>query len=124
MGWSPAPTLALLVALGTRQDDGVLPLTTVRVVGPSMEPAVRNGEWWIVRRTEVLKPGHVVMMRHPERQHLTVVKRLDHLAPEGWYVRGDNPDMSEDSRQFGLVPLHLIEGRLLFRYRPLPPVRV
>lgn len=102
----------------------MLSLTTVRVVGPSMEPAVRNGEWWIVQRAAALEPGNVVMMRHPQRQQLTVVKRLDHLTSEGWYVRGDNPYLSEDSRHFGPVPLDLIEGRLLFRYRPLPPVRV
>ena len=100
----------------------MLSLTTIRIVGPSMEPSVRSGEWWVVRRSRSLSPGHVVMMRHPERPHLTVVKRLDHRTPEGWWVLGDNPDVSDDSRQFGSVPDDLIEGRLLFRYRPLPPV--
>lgn len=100
----------------------MLPVTTVRIVGPSMEPAVQNGEWWLVRRGARARPGDVVMMRHPERPHLTVVKRLDHRTPEGWWVLGDNPQMSDDSRQFGPVADELIEGRLMFRYRPMPPV--
>lgn len=97
----------------------MLSLTTVRIVGPSMEPAVRNGEWWVVRRTSAVSAGDVVLMRHPERPHLTVVKRLDHRVDGGWWVLGDNPDVSDDSRAFGSVPDDLIEGRLLFRYRPL-----
>lgn len=95
----------------------MLPFTTVRVVGPSMEPTVRNGQWWIVRKRAALREGDVVLARHPRRPHLSVIKRLDHRVDDGWWLIGDNPSMSEDSRHFGVVPEHMIVGRLSFRYR-------
>ncbi len=93
--------------------------TSVRIVGPSMEPAVVNGDWWLVRRSPRLSPGAVVLMKHPRRPELSVVKRLVERRAGGWWVLGDNPDHSEDSRQFGTVPEDLIVGRLILRYRPL-----
>ena len=93
--------------------------TSVRVVGPSMEPAVVNGDWWLVRRSPRLRPGVVVLLQHPLRPDLSVVKRLVERRAEGWWVLGDNPELSEDSRQFGPVSEDLIVGRLILRYRPL-----
>ena len=113
----PALTLALGNTLGTRQDGEVFSLTTVRVVGPSMEPAVRNGQWWVVRRGVKLRQGDVVLLHHPTRSDLSVVKRLSRREGDGWWVLGDNPRESDDSRQFGAVPDTLSIGRLIFRYR-------
>ena len=113
----PSLTLALGNTLGTRQDGEVFSLTTVRVVGPSMEPAVRNGQWGAVRRSAKLRNGDVVLLQHPKRSDLSVVKRLSHREGNGWWVLGDNPRMSDDSREFGVVPDNLIIGRLIFRYR-------
>jgi nickel-type superoxide dismutase maturation protease len=107
----PALTLALGNGLGTRQDGQVLSFTTVRVVGPSMEPAVRNGQWWVVRKGAKLRQGDVVFLQHPKRSDLS------HRESNGWWVLGDNPRESDDSRQFGVVPDNLIIGRLIFRYR-------
>jgi nickel-type superoxide dismutase maturation protease len=104
---------------GTRQDGRVLPFTRVRVVGPSMEPSVRNGDWWLVRRTSAVGPGDVVLLVHPTRPHAMVVKRIDRREGDGWWVLGDNAGASEDSRQFGAVPTALVQGRLQWRYRPL-----
>jgi nickel-type superoxide dismutase maturation protease len=97
----------------------VLPLTRVRIVGPSMEPAMRNGDWWLVRRTGQVHEGDVVLMTHPRRPDALVVKRVARREPGGWWVLGDNEAMSEDSRQFGAVPDALIVGRLVLRYGPL-----
>ena len=96
----------------------MLPFTRIRIVGPSMEPAMRSGDWWIVRRTRRLRPGDAVLMAHPRRPEALVVKRLERRDPEGWWVLGDNAEMSEDSRQFGTVPPDLIVGRLVRRYGP------
>ena len=95
------------------------PFTRVRVVGPSMEPAMRNGDWWMVRRTARLREGDVGLMVHPQRPDALIVKRLVQRRADGWWVVGDNAGASEDSRQFGVVPEHLVFGRLSFRYRPL-----
>ena len=97
----------------------MLPVTRVRVVGPSMEPTLANGDWWLVRRGAPVRPGDVVLLRHPRRPDALVVKRVDRREGEGWWVLGDNPDASEDSRQFGPVPDDDVIGRLWFRYGPL-----
>ena len=94
----------------------MLPITRVRIVGPSMEPTLRNGEWWLVRRTGSVHPGHVVLIKHPKRPELAIVKRIDRAAEGGWWVIGDNPAESDDSRAFGPVPADHILGRLWFRY--------
>ena len=97
----------------------MLGLTAVCIAGPSMEPALRSGDWWLVRTVGRIRPGDVVLLRHPNRPDLLVVKRVLREEPDGWWVEGDNPDMSEDSRQFGPVPVAGIVGRLVWRYHPL-----
>jgi nickel-type superoxide dismutase maturation protease len=97
---------------------------TVRVVGPSMEPTLRNGDWWLARRGGRVQVGDVVLLVHPARPELRVVKRAVRRAGDGWWVEGDAPGVSEDSRVFGPVPDELILARLLLRYRPLPLARV
>ena len=104
---------------GTRQDGRVLPLTRVRVIGPSMEPSVRNGDWWLVRRTAAVGPGDVILLGHPTRPHAHIVKRIERREGAGWWVLGDNAGASEDSRQFGVVPPGNVIGRLVLRYSPL-----
>lgn len=97
----------------------MLPITRVRIVGPSMAPTLLNGEWWLVRRTERLRPGDVALLVHPNRPGLLVVKRLARREDGGWWVLGDSPGVSEDSRQFGVVPEGNVLGRLWWRYRPI-----
>jgi nickel-type superoxide dismutase maturation protease len=100
-------------------DDGPV-FTRVRVVGPSMEPALRNGDWWVVRRGGRCRSGDVALMRHPRRPDALIVKRLERRTEHGWWVVGDRPESSEDSRQFGEVPDACVVGRLVWRYRRGP----
>jgi nickel-type superoxide dismutase maturation protease len=113
------PTLAAIVRGVTGHHGRVTWLTRVRVVGPSMEPAVRNGDWWFVRRTSKLRPGDVALVVHPQRPDLLTVKRAVRRESSGWWVLGDNAVASEDSRTFGVVPEENVVGRLTFRYSPL-----
>jgi nickel-type superoxide dismutase maturation protease len=89
-----------------------------------MEPALRPGDWLIVRRTTGrgrplrVRPGQVVVARHPGRPDLLVVKRAVRREDGGWWLASDNPAAGAvDSRAFGVVPPALIEGRMLVRYR-------
>lgn len=95
----------------------MLPWTAVAIAGDSMIPAMRPGDWWLVRRTTRVRPGHVVAFWHPQRIDLLTVKRVSHAVDGGWWVLGDNPQASDDSRTFGPVDPSLIVGRLVLRYR-------
>mgnify|MGYP000261602811 CR=1 FL=1 len=102
-----------------REDRPVISLATVRIVGPSMEPRLRNGEVFLVALRAAVKPGDVALLQHPERPELLTVKRVVRREAQGWWVEGDNPQESTDSRQFGAVTPESIRGRVLFRLRPL-----
>jgi nickel-type superoxide dismutase maturation protease len=82
-----------------------------------MEPALRPGDWLLVRRTRRIRAGQIVLARHPGRPVLLIVKRAARPVDGGWWLESDNPDAGAvDSRRFGPVPADLIEGRVLARY--------
>jgi nickel-type superoxide dismutase maturation protease len=108
------------------------PLWRVAVAERSMEPALRPGDWLLVRRAVQaghpvrVRPGQIVIARHPGRPGMLLVKRAARPERGGWWLESDNPDAGAvDSRAFGAVPAALIEGRVLLRYwparRPSPP---
>jgi nickel-type superoxide dismutase maturation protease len=94
------------------------PLLRVKVAERSMEPALRPGDWLLVRRTRRIRPGQIVLARHPARPDLLIVKRAARRVDGGWWLESDNLDAggATDSRRFGPVAEALIEGRLLARY--------
>ena len=98
------------------------PLLRVKVAERSMEPALHPGDWLLVRRTRRIRPGQIVLARHPGRPDMLIVKRAARPVDGGWWLESDNPGVGAvDSRRFGVVPVTLIEGRLLARYwRPAP----
>jgi len=99
------------------------PLLRVAVAERSMEPALRPGDWLLVwrglrpGRPPRVRPGQVVIARHPARPDLLLVKRATARRPEGWWLASDNAAaVVIDSRSFGPVPPGLIQGRVLGRY--------
>ena len=98
------------------------PLLRVKVAEVSMLPALRPGDWLLVRRTRRIRPGQIVLARYPGRLDMLIVKRAARRLDVGWWLTSDNPDPAAvDSRRFGPVPDALIEGRVLLRYwRPRP----
>ncbi|HYM38900.1 MAG TPA: nickel-type superoxide dismutase maturation protease [Thermoplasmata archaeon] len=100
----------------------MFPLARFRVDDHSMEPALRSGDYVLVSRWAYRKrppiAGDVVVLRNPEAPGQFLVKRVmsgDALA--GFFVLGDNMTHSRDSRQFGMVPRHLIVGKVRLRAR-------
>src|SRR5215470_11395386 len=99
------------------------PLWRVAVAERSMEPALRPGDWLLVRRTMApgralrVRPGQVVVARHPGRAGMLIVKRVARPEAGGWWLASDNLAAgAADSRAFGAVPAALLEGRVLLRY--------
>ncbi|HEY2313889.1 MAG TPA: S26 family signal peptidase [Streptosporangiaceae bacterium] len=101
------------------------PLWRVAVAERSMEPALLPGDWLLawrgVRARPALRvrPGQIVIARHPAEPDLLLVKRAARQLPDGWWLESDNPAAGAvDSRSFGPVPAGLINARVLLRYWP------
>ncbi|MGW2029725.1 MULTISPECIES: nickel-type superoxide dismutase maturation protease [Streptomyces] len=95
------------------------PFGLAEVTGPSMVPTLHHGDQLLVRYAGVVRPGDVVVLRHPFQQDLLVVKRAVERREGGWWVLGDNPYAGGDSTDYGVVPEELILGTARFRFRPL-----
>lgn len=109
-----------------------LNFTMSMVKGRSMEPTLHDGQVVIVGKQipfyspNSLKRGDIIIF-HQDGE--TLVKRISLVPgdplpngttlPKGFfYVLGDNPPMSEDSRSFGPIAATQIVGRLL-KAKPL-----
>ena len=107
----------------------------VTVRGWSMVPALLPDERWLVDRLAYARgrprPGDVVLVAHPLRRDLRMVKRLagvpGDLVCDGsrklgrgeYWVEGDNAHASTDSREFGPVRRADLLGRAWVRYWPV-----
>jgi signal peptidase I len=101
----------------------------VEVNGPSMAPTLVPGDWALAVTPGRLRRGDVIVFEHPSRRGFELVKRItgipDELAPDGrileadeWWVEGDNPDASTDSRHFGPITTDKVRARLRLIYWP------
>lgn len=93
-------------------------LAAVLVTGPSMAPTLRHGDAVLVRRGgRPIRPGDVVVAVFRSRPDLLVVKRAVRPQDGGWWVRGDNDLITDDSRVYGVAD---VRGRVVARYWPRP----
>ncbi|AVH61155.1 MULTISPECIES: nickel-type superoxide dismutase maturation protease [Streptomyces] len=97
----------------------LLPFGAAEVTGPSMVPTLRHGDRLVVQWGARVRPGDVVVLRHPFQQDLLVVKRIAERREAGWWVLGDNAFAGGDSTDYGTVPEELVLGKVRFRCRPL-----
>ncbi|MET7269744.1 nickel-type superoxide dismutase maturation protease [Streptomyces flaveolus] len=105
----------------TERARGPLPFGPAEVTGPSMVPTLHHGDLLLVHWGARVRPGDVVVLRHPFQQDLLVVKRAAERRGAGWWVLGDNAFAGGDSTDYGAVPEDLVLGRVRFRYRPRRP---
>ncbi|MFV5996010.1 nickel-type superoxide dismutase maturation protease [Streptomyces sp. NPDC056231] len=98
---------------------GRLRFQVVEVTGPSMVPTLYHGDWLLVQYGAPVRPGDVVVLRHPFQQDLLVVKRATERRAGGWWVLADNTFAGGDSTDYGTVPEELVLARVRARYRPL-----
>jgi nickel-type superoxide dismutase maturation protease len=89
-----------------------------------MEPALAPGDWLLAwrglrpGRPVRVRPGQLVIARHPGRPDFLLVKRAVRRDAAGWWLESDNQDVrAVDSRSFGAVPPGQISGRVVLRYR-------
>ena len=79
-----------------------------------MLPTLAPGDRLLVLRwpRRLLRPGHVVALRTPER---AVVKRIAAITANTAELRGDNPAASSD---YPAAALADVVGRVVSRYAP------
>lgn len=82
----------------------------VRVNGDSMWPTLADGDEAVFRRVEAgeqaeLAEGQIVLLEHPFRKNLRIIKRIQSIQDGRLFIVGDNPDptSAEDSHNFGAV---------------------
>jgi nickel-type superoxide dismutase maturation protease len=92
-----------------------------------MLPVLRPGSLVIAypinSRTRLVR-GDVVVARRPDRPSVEMVKRISEIDGDHFYLLGDNPNASTDSRTFGAVDRSQLIARVTWRYWPLPPRRL
>ncbi|MEX1155762.1 MAG: S26 family signal peptidase [Chloroflexota bacterium] len=99
-------------------------LDVVEVHGSSMAPSLLPGDRLVVecRSFSLRAPraGEVVLARDPREPGRELIKRVFAVSDAGDAadLRGDAPDESTDSREFGAVPLSAIRWRAALRYWP------
>jgi phage repressor protein C with HTH and peptisase S24 domain len=82
-----------------------------------MSPTLRDGDALLVRRGGRVRPGDIVVARFRSRPDLLVVKRAVRGQDGGWWIRGDNEFVADDSRAYGVAD---VIGRVILRYWPRP----
>lgn len=85
------------------------------VQGDSMSPLLREGDEVEVEPADNFSVDDVVVVRHPFKKSVLLVKRVHSLEKGGYDLRGDNPKDSTDSRTLGLFA----KERILGKVRPL-----
>lgn len=87
-----------------------------------MSPTLSDGDLVLVSLRARPRPGAVALVRWAQRPGQLSVKRVVGRHGDGWWVLGDNPDGSTDSRHLGTAdPIAVVIARLWPSPRWLPP---
>ena len=91
----------------------------MRVEGRSMHPCLKPNDRVLVKRWSLQQQaslGQIVVAWHPYRPRLRLIKRLCQRDAAGFWLEGDNPAESTDSRQLGWFPpdrmIGVVVGRI------------
>ena len=88
----------------------------LRVVGDSMESTISEGDLILYKKINPknlhLNIGDIVVASHPIIKNKLIIKRIYQIHQNKFDLRGDNFLYSSDSREWGLVKLDLIVGKV------------
>jgi nickel-type superoxide dismutase maturation protease len=101
----------------------------VEIAGPSMSPTLEPGDWALAVAARRVRRGDVVVLEHPERPGFELVKRVvaveGDATPDGrilgrgqYWVEGDDPAASTDSRGFGPISRTQLKATVRLVYWP------
>ena len=88
----------------------------LRVVGNSMEETISEGDLITYKKINPknleLEVGDIVVASHPKIKNKLIIKRIYQIHQNKFDLRGDNSLSSTDSREWGLIELDLIVGKV------------
>ncbi len=88
----------------------------LRVVGNSMEGTLSEGDLIIYKKINQknidLAIGDIVVAFHPKIKNKLIIKRVYRIFQNTFDLRGDNFRSSTDSREWGLINLNIIVGKV------------
>ena len=88
----------------------------LRVVGDSMKGTISEGNYVTYKKINQKKPdlkiGDIVVASHPITKSKLIIKRIHAIYENKFDLRGDNLLFSTDSREWGLIELDLIIGKV------------
>ena len=88
----------------------------LRVVGDSMEETISEGDLITYKKINPknleLEVGDIVVASHPKIKSKLIIKRIYQIHQNKFDLRGDNSLSSTDSREWGLIELDLIVGKV------------
>lgn len=87
----------------TRFLAGSFPIQRFIIRDHSMEPTLKPGDEVLAWRYLRPSVGSVVIGRHRD---LLIVKRVERIEDGKFFLLGDNPRRSIDSRRFGPISIH------------------
>jgi nickel-type superoxide dismutase maturation protease len=100
----------------------------VAVEGDSMRPALEPGDLLVAVRSQKIEQGMLAVFLDPRRPGFELVKRVAAvpgeraggrmLGPGEYWILGDRPEASTDSRTFGPAHASAITGVVVARYWP------
>jgi len=81
-----------------------------------MMPLLKHGDQVTVNESAELDAGDIVIALHPFKKGVEMVKRIREIDENGkYFLVGDNPDESTDSRTFGAISVECIKGKVVSR---------
>ncbi len=93
----------------------------VKVDGNSMYPTLKDGEYVLMRITDEVEVGDVIILHvdyEYEMESEYIIKRVTEITEdESVYVLGDNAEYSFDSRHCGYFPKEIIRGKVIFEFK-------
>lgn len=86
-----------------------------------MFPLLKTGDEVLVDARAYRKKqpavGDIVLALHPQRPDFPIIKRITALSDDdSYFLSGDNPEESTDSRDFGTVTRKQIIGNVICRF--------
>jgi phage repressor protein C with HTH and peptisase S24 domain len=87
------------------------PFSVRRVIGKSMEPTLKSGNFLLIKNKFKLTPGIIVIADVKNREF---VKRVTYLKNNEVFITGDNTAHSTDSRTLGWLNTSQVVGKVIW----------